>query len=158
MQHFTKAEIRQINDYYEDLLSEIRPRFSKDKLDRVQKAFEFANAAHDGVKRKSGEPYIIHPIAVAKIVSHDLGLGTTSIIASLLHDVVEDTEYSLEDIENMFGRKVSEIVDGLTKLSGDHNTKQALTFRKVLLTLSEDVRIILIKMADRLHNMRTLES
>jgi GTP diphosphokinase / guanosine-3',5'-bis(diphosphate) 3'-diphosphatase len=147
-----------INDYYDDLLNEIKDRFTPEQLDRVHKAFEFANSAHDGVKRKSGEPYIIHPIAVAKIVAHDLGLGTTSIISALLHDVVEDTEYTLDDINNLFGEKVAKIVDGLTKLSGDHNTKQALTLRKVLMTLSDDVRVILIKMADRLHNMRTLES
>ena len=158
MQHFTKAEIRLINDYYDDLVAEIRDKFPPDELEQVHKAFEFANAAHDGVKRKSGEPYIIHPIAVAKIIAHDLGLGTTSIIASILHDTVEDSDYTLDDIKNMFGEKVSKVVDGLTKLSGDYNTKQALTLRKVLMTLSDDVRVILIKIADRLHNMRTLES
>lgn len=159
MQHFTKAEIRLINDRYDDLMQEIRGRFTQEQLDRVKMAFDFANAAHDGVKRKSGEPYIIHPIAVAKIAAHDLGLGTTSVIAAILHDVVEDNlEYTIDDIKNMFGEKVAKIVDGLTKLSGDGNTKQALTFRKVLMTLSDDVRVILIKIADRLHNMRTLES
>lgn len=158
MQHFTKAEIRLINDYFDDLMREIQDKFTQEQLDRVKLAFDFANSAHDGVKRKSGVPYIIHPIAVAKIASHDLGLRTTSVIAAILHDVVEDTDYTLEDIHNMFGEKVAKIVDGLTKLSGDHNNKQALTFRKVLMTLSDDVRVILIKIADRLHNMRTLES
>jgi GTP pyrophosphokinase len=159
MQHFTKAEIRLINDRYDDLMQEIQGRFTQEQLDRVKMAFDFANAAHDGVKRKSGEPYIIHPIAVAKIAAHDLGLGTTSVISAMLHDVVEDNlEYTIDDIKNMFGEKVAKIVDGLTKLSGDGNTKQALTFRKVLMTLSDDVRVILIKIADRLHNMRTLES
>ena len=158
MQHFTKAEIRLINDTYDDLVRIIRGKFKPDDLDKVRKAFEFANSAHDGVKRKSGEPYIIHPLAVAKIIAHDLGLGITSIISSILHDTVEDTDYTLEDIKNIFGKKVAQIVDGLTKLSGDYNTKQALTLRKVLMTMSDDVRVILIKMADRLHNMRTLES
>jgi len=158
MQHFTQAEIRLIQDYYDDLLSEIRPKFKKEQLEKVLKAFEFANAAHEGVKRHSGEPFVIHPIAVARIVSYDLGLGANSVLAALLHDVVEDTDYTLEDIENMFGNKVARIVDGLTKLSGDNMTDQALTLRKILMTLTDDVRIILIKIADRLHNMRTLES
>lgn len=158
MQHFTKAEIRHIEDRYEDFLKEIRNKFDDKRIARIEKAFRFANAAHDGIKRKSGEPYIIHPIAVAKIVAKDLGLGATSIVAALLHDVVEDTEYRLSDIENMFGKKVATIVDGLTKLSGDFDSKQALTLRKILMTLSDDVRVILIKIADRLHNMRTLDS
>ena len=125
---------------------------------RIEKAFRFSNAAHDGIKRKSGEPFIIHPIAVAKIVAVDLGLGATSIVAALLHDVVEDTEYRLSDIENMFGERVARIVDGLTKLSGDFDARHALTLKKMLMTLSDDVRVILIKIADRLHNMRTLDS
>ncbi len=158
MQHFTKAEIRQIKDYYDDLLKIIEPKFSKDRLELIDKAFNFANIAHDGVKRKSGEPYIIHPIAVAIIVTNDLGLGTTSVLSTILHDVVEDTEYSIDDIKNMFGAKVAEIVDGLTKLSGDFDSRQASTLKKMLMTLSDDVRVILIKIADRLHNMRTLES
>ncbi|MCF6332293.1 MAG: RelA/SpoT family protein [Draconibacterium sp.] len=158
MQRFTQAEIRDIEDRYEDFLKEIRDKFDVARIARIEKAFRFANAAHDGIKRKSGEPYIIHPIAVAKIVAKDLGLGATSIVASLLHDVVEDTEYRLSDIENMFGDKVALIVDGLTKLSGDFNTRQALTLKKILMTLSDDVRVILIKIADRLHNMRTLDS
>ncbi|MEN8116340.1 MAG: bifunctional (p)ppGpp synthetase/guanosine-3',5'-bis(diphosphate) 3'-pyrophosphohydrolase [Bacteroidota bacterium] len=158
MQHFTKAEIRQIEDSYKDFRKVIKGKFDKGRLERIEKAFNFANAAHDGIKRKSGEPYIIHPIAVAKIVAVDLGLGATSIVAALLHDVVEDTDYRLSDIENMFGGRVARIVDGLTKLSGDYNSRHALTLKKMLMTLSDDVRVILIKIADRLHNMRTLES
>lgn len=158
MSLFTKAEIRQINDCYDDLEREVIKRFDSDRMSRVRKAFDFANTAHDGIRRKSGEPYIIHPIAVATIVARDLGLGATSVIASILHDVVEDTEYTTSDIRNMFGEDVARIVDGLTKLSGEMDTRQAMTLRKMLMTLSEDVRVILIKLADRLHNMRTLES
>ena len=158
MQHFTKAEIRYIEDFYEDFLKEIRNKFDEERMARIEKAFRFANAAHDGIRRKSGEPYIIHPIAVAKIVAKEIGLGATSIVAAILHDVVEDTEYRLSDIENMFGVKVARIVDGLTKLSGDFDSRQALTLKKMLMTLSEDVRVVLIKIADRLHNMQTLES
>ena len=158
MQHFTKAEIRQIEDRYQDFLKAIEHKFDEERLARIEKAFRFANAAHDGIKRKSGEPYIIHPIAVAKIVAVDLGLGATSISAAILHDVAEDTEYSIADIENMFGEKVAMIVDGLTKLSGDFDSRQVLTLKKMLMTLSDDIRVILIKIADRLHNMQTLDS
>jgi GTP pyrophosphokinase len=158
VQHFTQAEIRHIEDRYEDFVKELRNKFDEERLARIEKAFRFANAAHDGIRRKSGEPYIIHPIAVAKIVAKDIGLGATSIVAAILHDVVEDTEYRLSDIESMFGEKVAKIVDGLTKLSGDFDSRQALTLKKMLMTLSEDVRVILIKIADRLHNMQTLES
>lgn len=158
MQHFTPAENRYIEDCYEDFLKEIRNKFDTERLSRIDKAFRFANAAHEGIRRKSGEPYIIHPIAVAKIVAREIGLGATSIVAAILHDVVEDTEYRLSDIENMFGSKVAKIVDGLTKLSGDLDSRQALTLKKILMTLSEDVRVILIKIADRLHNMQTLDS
>ncbi len=158
MQHFTPAEIRYIEDCYEDFFKELRNKFDDERLARIEKAFRFANAAHDGIRRKSGEPYIIHPIAVAKIVAKDIGLGATSIVAAILHDVVEDTEYRLSDIENMFSEKVAQIVDGLTKLSGDFDSRQALTLKKMLMTLSEDVRVVLIKIADRLHNMQTLES
>ena len=136
MQHFTKAEIRQIEDRYQDFLKEVRHKFDEGRLARIEKAFRFSNAAHDGIKRKSGEPYIIHPIAVAKIVAKDLGLGATSISAAILHDVAEDTEYSIQDIENMFGPKVARIVDGLTKLSGDFDSRQALTLKKMLLVRS----------------------
>lgn len=158
MQHFNKAEIRQIEDRYQDFLKVIQDKFDAERLNRIEKAFRFANAAHDGIKRKSGEPYIIHPIAVSRIVAKDLGLGATSICAAILHDVVEDTEYSINDIENMFGDKVARIVDGLTKLSGDFDSRQALTLKKMLMTLSDDIRVILIKIADRLHNMQTLDS
>lgn len=126
----------------------------------IRKAFDLSLEAHKGIRRKSGEPYIFHPLAVARIVVEEIGLSTTSIVCALLHDVVEDTEVSLEDIEGMFGEKVARIVDGLTKISEvfDVNISlQAENFRKMLLTLSDDVRVILIKLADRLHNMRTLE-
>ncbi|MFV0590320.1 MAG: RelA/SpoT family protein [Draconibacterium sp.] len=158
MQHFTQAEIGYIEDRYQDFRKVLTEKFDEGRLERIEKAFRFSNAAHDGIKRKSGEPFIIHPIAVAKIVAVDLGLGATSIVAALLHDVVEDTEYRLSDIENMFGERVARIVDGLTKLSGDFDAKHALTLKKMLMTLSDDVRVILIKIADRLHNMRTLDS
>jgi guanosine-3',5'-bis(diphosphate) 3'-pyrophosphohydrolase len=158
MSLFTKAEIRQINDCYDDLKREVSKRFDPERMEKVDKAFVFANGAHDGVRRRSGEPYIVHPIAVAAIVAHDLGLGATSVIAAILHDVVEDTDYTVEDIRNMFGENVARIVDGLTKLSGEMDTRQALTLKKMLMTLSDDVRVIIIKLADRLHNMRTLES
>jgi guanosine-3',5'-bis(diphosphate) 3'-pyrophosphohydrolase len=158
----TKAEERLIQDYYEDLIKACDRKVSDEGKVRIKKAFEFANTAHAGVKRKSGEPYIIHPLAVAKIVVEEIGLSATSIISALLHDVVEDTDYTLEDISNLFGEKVSSIVDGLTKLSEEftpqHDSKQANNFRKMLMTLSDDVRVILIKLADRLHNMRTLDS
>ncbi|MBN2347440.1 MAG: bifunctional (p)ppGpp synthetase/guanosine-3',5'-bis(diphosphate) 3'-pyrophosphohydrolase [Bacteroidales bacterium] len=127
----------------------------------IRKAFKVASDAHRGIRRKSGEPYIMHPIAVAKIVNHEMGLGVKSIVCALLHDVVEDTDYTIEYIENHFGQKIASIIDGLTKISGVFDNKssfQAENFRKMLLTLSDDVRVILIKLADRLHNMRTLES
>jgi len=158
----TKAEQRLIQDYFDDLLKACDRKVSDEGKVRIQKAFEFANNAHSGVKRRSGEPYIIHPLAVAKIVIEEIGLSATSIISALLHDVVEDTDYTLEDISNLFGEKVASIVDGLTKLSEEftpqHDSKQANNFRKMLMTLSDDVRVILIKLADRLHNMRTLDS
>ena len=132
------------------------------KVEIITKAFNFANQAHKGIKRRSGEPYIMHPIAVASIVCNEIGLGSTSICAALLHDVVEDTDYTVEDIENIFGPKIAQIVDGLTKISGgifgDRASAQAENFKKLLLTMSNDIRVILIKIADRLHNMRTLGS
>lgn len=132
------------------------------KVDVIFKAFEFAKKAHQGVRRHSGEPYILHPLAVANIVCLEMGLGSTSIVVALLHDVVEDTEYTLEDISKLFGDKVAYIVDGLTKLSSNNLSpevsSQTENFRKLLLTMSEDIRVILIKIADRLHNMRTLSS
>ena len=132
------------------------------RVEIITKAFNFANQAHKGIKRRSGEPYIMHPIAVAQIVCTEIGLGSTSICAALLHDVVEDTDYTVEDIENLFGTKIAQIVDGLTKISGgifgDRASEQAENFKKLLLTMSSDIRVILIKIADRLHNMRTLGS
>jgi len=158
----TKAEQRLIQDYFDDLMKACERKVSEEGKVRIQKAFEFANNAHAGVKRKSGEPYIIHPLSVAKIVVEEIGLSATSIISALMHDVVEDTDYTLEDISNLFGEKVASIVDGLTKLTDEftpqQDSKQANNFRKMLMTLSDDVRVILIKLADRLHNMRTLDS
>jgi len=129
--------------------------------DFIKRAFFLAKEAHEGVRRRSGEPYLLHPIAVAQIVVDEIGLGVKSVVAALLHDVVEDTEYTVEDMERIFGPKIASMVDGLTKMSGVFNadtSEQAEYFRKVLLTLSDDVRVILIKIADRLHNMRTLGS
>lgn len=130
------------------------------KVDIITKAFLFAKEAHKGARRRSGEPYIMHPIAVARIVCGEIGLGSTSICAALLHDVVEDTEYTADDIKVLFGEKIAQIVDGLTKISsgmfGENVSSQAENFRKLLLTMSEDIRVILVKIADRLHNMRTL--
>ena len=146
---------------FEDLLRSLRPGTTEENKSLIRKAFDLANEAHSGVRRKSGEPYILHPIAVAKIAAMEIGLGTTSVVAALLHDVVEDTDYTVEDIANLFSPKIASIVDGLTKISEvmeANTTQQAETFRKVLLTLADDVRVILIKIADRLHNMRTLAS
>ncbi len=149
-----------IKEAYEDLLKSLRKETTKENKQKIKEAFEFANEAHKGVKRRSGVPYILHPLAVAKIATKEIGLGTTSVISALLHDVVEDTDYTVEDIANLFGPKVASIVDGLTKISGVMGTEtseQAESFRKMILTLADDVRVILIKIADRLHNMRTLE-
>lgn len=158
----TKAEQRLIQDYYDDLMRACDRKVSDEGKVRILKAFEFANNAHAGVKRKSGEPYIIHPLSVAKIVVEEIGLSATSIISAIMHDVVEDTDYTLEDVSNLFGEKVASIVDGLTKLTDEftpqQDSKQANNFKKMLMTLSDDVRVILIKIADRLHNMRTLDS
>ena len=132
------------------------------KIEIITKAYNVAKEAHKGTRRKSGEPYIMHPLAVARVVCKEMGLGSTSISAALLHDVVEDTDYTVEDLKVMFGEKIAIIVDGLTKIShgmfGDNVSEQAENFRKLLLTMSEDIRVILIKIADRLHNMRTLSS
>jgi GTP pyrophosphokinase len=147
---------------FEALMCEYLSSNHRRKVERITKAFNFAKQAHAGVKRRNGDPYIMHPIAVARIVCGEMGLGSTSICAALLHDVVEDTEYEVEDISNMFNDKIAQLVDGLTKISGDifadKDSKQAENFRKLLLTMSSDIRVILIKMADRLHNMRTLGS
>lgn len=155
-------EEKMINDAYKSLLDGYLASNHRKKVDIIAKAFQFACSAHAGIRRRSGEPYILHPIAVATIVSQEIGLGSTSICAALLHDVVEDTEYTVEDIEAQFGKKIATIVEGLTKISGgifgDHASAQAENFRKLLLTMSDDIRVVLIKMADRLHNMRTLAS
>ena len=151
-----------IEDKFQELLNGYLNSNHRKKVEIIERAFKFAKEAHKGIRRRSGEPYILHPIAVARIVSQEIGLGSTSICSALLHDVVEDTEYTIEDIENHFGKKIASIVDGLTKISGgifgDQASAQAENFRRLLLTMSEDIRVILIKMADRLHNMRTLGS
>lgn len=154
----SKLEQLQIQEAFDNLIKSSVHVLTEEQLQLIHKAFEFANSAHAGVRRKSGEPYILHPLSVATIVTKEVGLGTKSIVASILHDVVEDTDYKLIDIENLFGPKIASIVDGLTKLEGNFDFKQAANFRKMLLTLSDDVRVILIKIADRLHNMRTLDS
>lgn len=157
-----KAEEEMINRAFQELLNDYLSTKHRKRIEIITKAFNFANQAHKGIKRRSGEPYIMHPIAVAKIVCNEIGLGSTSICAALLHDVVEDTDYTVEDIENIFGPKIAQIVDGLTKISGgifgDRASAQAENFKKLLLTMSDDIRVILIKIADRLHNMRTLGS
>jgi len=156
-----ELERREILKRYRSLLSICRPSTTSENRAFIRKAFDFAVEAHKNHRRKSGEPYIYHPIAVAHIVVQEIGLGTTSVVCSLLHDVVEDTDYTLADITELFGEEVARIIDGLTKISGifdQTNSVQAENFRKMLLTLSDDVRVILIKLADRLHNMRTLSS
>ena len=156
------ADEKMIQDGFNELLKDYLNSNHRRKVERITKAFNFANQAHAGVKRRSGEPYIMHPIAVARIVCREMGLGSTSICSALLHDVVEDTEYTVQDISDMFGPKIAQIVDGLTKISGgifgEQASAQAENFRKLLLTMSDDIRVILIKIADRLHNMRTLGS
>ncbi len=155
-------EEKMIEEAFNHLIESYLATKHRKKVEKITQAFNFAKHAHHGVKRLSGEPYIMHPLAVAQIVCVEIGLGSTSICAALLHDVVEDTDYTVEDIENMFGPKIAQIVDGLTKISGgifgDHASAQAENFKKLLLTMSEDIRVILIKIADRLHNMRTLGS
>ena len=157
----TEEEIKSINDHFNELLSCCSHITDPEDIKLIHKAFQFANEAHKNMRRKSGEPYIIHPVSVSKIVAYEIGLGTKSIISALLHDVVEDTEYSLDDIRLNFGDKIATIIDGLTKIAGVFDKKSSIqveNFRKLLLTLSEDVRVILIKLADRLNNMRTLDS
>ena len=156
-----EQEKKEILNKYKSLLRACADRTSKEDKKEIRKAFNLAVEAHKTQRRKTGEPYIYHPIAVAHIAAKEIGLGTTSIICALLHDVVEDTDYTLEDIEKIFGKKVAQIIDGLTKIQDvfDKNVSlQAENFRKMLLTLSDDVRVILIKLADRLHNMRTLDA
>ena len=157
-----EADEKLINDAFQELLNSYLASRHRKKIDLITKAFNFAKQAHRGVRRLSGEPYIMHPIAVAQIACAEIGLGSTSICAALLHDVVEDTDYTVEDISNIFGEKIAMIVDGLTKISGgifgEQASAQAENFKKLLLTMSDDIRVILIKICDRLHNMRTLES
>ena len=151
-----------IDQAFERLLKDYMASPHGKKEDIIRKAYQFAYQAHDGIRRRSGEPYILHPIAVAHIACKDIGLGSTSICAALLHDVVEDTDYTVEDISNLFGEKVAQIVSGLTKISGgvfgEQASAQAENFRKLIVTMSKDIRVVLIKIADRLHNMRTLEA
>ena len=158
----TEAEDRIIEDAFREVLDGYLKSNHRKKVEIIERAFKFAKEAHKGIRRRSGEPYILHPIAVAKIASQEIGLGSTSICAALLHDVVEDTDYTVEDSEQNFGKKIAQLVEGLTKISGgifgDKASAQAENFRKLLLTMSEDIRVVLIKMADRLHNMRTLGS
>ena len=156
------ADEKLVNDAFQRLLDSYSASRHRQKVDIITKAFNFAKQAHKGVRRLSGEPYIMHPIAVAQIACEEVGLGSTSICAALLHDVVEDTDYTVDDLSNIFGPKIAQIVDGLTKISGgifgEQASAQAENFKKLLLTMSEDIRVILIKICDRLHNMRTLES
>ena len=152
-----------IQKEYDSLINNLYRCNKPEDKDLIDKAYKVANKAHWNMRRKSGEPYIIHPLAVAKIVNQEIGLGSKSIAVALLHDVVEDTDYTLEDVEREFGAKIASLIDGLTKISGTYNkdsssSLQAENFRKMLLTISDDLRVILIKIADRLHNMRTLDS
>ena len=165
---FTSADELLIRREFEKLrLVSLKRCADQDQYNLVLKAFEFANEAHRNVRRRSGEPYILHPIAVARIVVQEIGLGCKSICAALLHDVVEDTEYTADDIRKVFGSKIASLVDGLTKIKSaldNDNLKevpsaqsmQAENFKRILLTLNDDVRIVLIKLADRLHNIRTI--
>ncbi len=157
-----QIEEKMVNDAFQHLVDTYLSSPHRKKVEIITKAFNFAKQAHKGVRRLSGEPYIMHPLAVAQIVCGEIGLGSTSICAALLHDVVEDTDYTVEDLSNIFGPKIAQIVDGLTKISGgifgDKASAQAESFKKLLLTMSDDIRVILIKISDRLHNMRTLGS
>lgn len=164
---FTPEDFRSIEEAYAVLKEAVRKRCkTEDEVELVGKAFEFANSAHMNIRRRSGEPYMLHPIAVADIVVNDIGLGCKSICAALLHDVVEDTSYTVDDIKNIFGEKIASLVDGLTKLKTvlDNQDRQAISeslqaenFKRILLTMNDDVRVVLIKLADRLHNCRTIE-
>ena len=163
---FNEKDYEVIARDYADLKEAARKRCAdQDEVDQIQRAFEFANEAHKGVRRRSGEPYILHPIAVAKIVVSNIGLGCKSIIAALLHDVVEDTEYTVDDLKSLFGEKVATLVEGLTKIKtvldnedkAERKSMQAENFKRILLTLNDDARVVLIKLADRLHNCRTIE-
>ena len=160
MTEFTAEEERLIENEYQALLNDYLNSMHSQRVELIDRAYHLAKQAHNGVRRLSGEPYMMHPLSVARIVVREIGLGSTSICAALLHDVVEDTDYTTEDIERMFGPKIASIVEGLTKLSGgvfaDKAMKQAENVRKLVLTMSEDIRVMLVKLADRLHNMRTL--
>lgn len=156
-----EKEREEILAQFNDLIHHTYRKLNDEQLEFIKKAFEIALDAHKDQRRKSGEPYIFHPIAVAKIVANELGLGATSIACALLHDVIEDSDYTYEDLEKIFSKKVADIVNGLTKISVMNNQNvsvQSENYRKLLLTLSNDFRVILIKIADRLHNMRTLDS
>lgn len=160
---FDEDDIKRIQDEYGSLINNLSKCNNPGDRELIEKAFNIANKAHWNMRRKSGEPYVLHPIAVARIVNQEIGLGARSIATSLLHDVVEDTDYSIEDVKKEFGIKIASLIDGLTKISGTYNkgsssSMQAENFRKMLMTLSDDLRVILIKIADRLHNMRTLDS
>lgn len=160
---FDEEDNKRIQEEYNSLINNLLRCNKPGDRELIEKAFRIANKAHWNMRRKSGEPYIIHPICVAKIVNQEIGLGAKSIAAALLHDVVEDTGYSLDDIGKEFGPKIASLIDGLTKISGTYNkgsssSLQAENFRRMLLTISDDLRVILIKIADRLHNMRTLDS
>ena len=161
MSDYTTEDEKVINEAWEKLVASCKKICkNEESWNKINRAYFLAKEAHAGVRRRSGEPYMLHPIAVAQIAVDEIGLGAKSVIAALLHDVVEDTDYTVEDIEHIFGPKIASMVDGLTKMSGVFNadtSEQAEYFRKVLLTLSDDVRVILIKIADRLHNMRTLQ-
>jgi GTP pyrophosphokinase len=159
MAEFTEQEEKDIVIEFEKIFANCKGCQEEENKELLTKAFDLARKAHYGTRRRSGEPYIIHPLQVAQIATTEIGLGTKSAICAILHDVVEDTEYTLEDIRNLFGDKITMIIDGLTKISSANSISlQAENFKKMLLTLSDDVRVILIKLADRLHNMRTLES
>lgn len=157
-----KSDEQMIQEEFDALLNDYLNSNHRRKIERITKAFNFAKQAHADARRRSGEPYIMHPLAVARIVCGEMGLGSTSICSALLHDVVEDADYTVDDIKNMFGEKIAQIVDGLTKISGgifgEQASAQAENFRRLLLTMNSDIRVVLIKIADRLHNMRTLGS
>ncbi len=156
-----ELENKMILNAYRGVLRSIKSNRSREETKFIRKAFNVASEAHQSMRRKSGEPYIFHPLAVARICADEIGLGPTSIVCALLHDTVEDTNITLNDIESNFGIKVRNIIDGLTKISGEFDftsSSQAENFKKMFLTIPDDVRVILIKLADRLHNMRTLDS
>ncbi|MEY4057595.1 MAG: hypothetical protein RLZ50_807, partial [Bacteroidota bacterium] len=156
-----EQENKEIVRQYRALLRAIREKLKKGDKELLRTAFEMATKAHKTMRRKSGEPYILHPIAVAMICVEEIGLGVRSTICALLHDTIEDTDLTLDDVKNEFGNEIAKIVDGLTKISGvmdANSSQQAENFKKILLTLTDDPRVILIKLADRLHNMRTLDS